>query len=173
MNIGQTVLTGLLFAACAANAEGIKFDNRFLQDEGERNIRGWVFNAVEGYKPFGDVTAAMWKGRAGVRLASKGKDTTVYLKEPIPVKPGDRLTLTACVRGKGRGRLGVFQYGPDWKWMGLQGEETDTPGSAAGESGKIVWCLLVPEGVVAVRPSLTAYNGADIAFFDLTIEREK
>lgn len=172
MNIGQTALTGLLFAACAANAEEIKFDNRFLQDEGERNIRGWVFNAVEGYKPFGDVTAAMWKGRAGVRLASKGKDTTVYLKEPIPVKPGDRLTLTACVRGTGRGRLGVFQYGPNWKWMGVQGE-TYTPEAASGEPGKIVQRLLIPEGVVAVRPSLTACNGVDIAFFDLTIQREK
>jgi len=172
MNIGRAALAGLLFAARLAAAGEIKFDNRFLQDEGERNIRGWIFNAVEGYKPFGDVTAAMWKGRAGARLLSKGKDTTIYLKETIPVKPGDRLTLTARVRGTGSGRLGVFQYGPQWKWMGLQGE-TDMPGAASGEPVEIVRRLLIPEGVVAVRPSLTAYNGADIAFFDLKIELNK
>lgn len=172
MNIGQMTLTILLFAVCVAGAEDIKFDNRFLQDEGERSIRGWMFNAVEGYKPFGDVTAVMWKGRAGVRLASKGKDTTIYLAETISVNPGEWLTLTACIRGTGCGKLGVFQYGPGWKWMGVQGDP-DTLESASNEPEKTVRRLLIPEGVVAVRPSLTARNGADITFFDLKIERKK
>ena len=157
------------FAAIGANGELLKFDNRFIQDAGERNIRGWSFNAVEYYEPFGDVQAVMKNGVAGVKLTSKGKPTTIYLKDRFAVSAGDHLMITASVCGKGHGSVGVFQYGGRWKWFGTQG---DTFKVDAKQPDLIRQRIVIPHGVHFVRPSIASLSG-EVLVFGFQVEKGK
>lgn len=149
------------------NAELLKLDSRFIQDAGERNIRGWKFNAVKSYEPFGDVNAVMKNGVAGVRLASKGKPTTIYLNDRFAVSTGDYLTVSAMVCGKGSGSIGVFQYGERWKWMKTQG---DTFKVDATEPYLVRQRIVIPPGVSFVRPSITSASG-EVFVFGFQVEK--
>lgn len=168
--IGKPVT--LLFASLVSAvvcAETLKFDNRFIQEKGERSVRGWTFNAVKSYMPFGDVECVMKDGEAGVRLASKGKNTTIYLKDGIPVKAGDVLVVSAKVAGKGRGNIGVFRYGDRWKWMGTDSVSFRASGpDLTAVSGRLV----IPEGVRSVRPSMTSISG-DVSVYGYNIGIER
>ena len=155
--------------ATGMNAGLLKFDNRFIQDAGERNIRGWSFNAVKSYEPFGDVQAVMKNGVAGVKLTSKGKPTTIYLKDRFAVTAGDHLMITASVCGKGRGSVGMFQYGERWNWLGTQG---DTFKVDAERPDLIRQRIVIPHGVRFVRPSITSESG-EVSVFGFQVEKGK
>ena len=159
-----------MFAAFAAAAR-VPIDARFIVD-GEREVRGWTFNKVEAYKPFGDIVACMLDGIPGVRLVSKGKPTTLYHTVPVRVKPGETCVLKAKARGKGKGSLGFFAYGPRWAWKGSHGtpfkNAVDLNVSPLPVEAKFV----VPEGVETVRPILSVSAGSEVEFFDVALEKE-
>jgi hypothetical protein len=161
------LITLVLQSIAASYAELMKIDNRFIQDKGERNIRGWSFNAAECYKPFGEVSSQMMNGEAGVKLVSKGKLTTIYLNDRLSVKAGDVFTITANVCGMGRGTIGVFQYADKWKWMGSQG---DTFKVAGTNLIPVVQKIIIPEGVLFIRPSISSVAG-EISVFGYKIEK--
>ncbi len=50
--------------AAFADAARVPIDARFIVD-GDREVRGWTFNMVESYKPFGDIAACMLDGVPG------------------------------------------------------------------------------------------------------------
>ena len=155
--------------ATVINGELLKLDNRFIQEAGERNIRGWSFNAVKSYEPYGDVQAVMKNGVAGVKLTSKGNPTTIYLKDRFAVTAGDHLMITASVCGKGRGSVGVFQYGERWKWLGTQG---DTFKVDAKRPDLIRQRIVIPHGVRFVRPSIASLSG-EVSVFGFQVEKRK
>ena len=162
-----------LAASGAAFCGRVPIDARFVQN-GERAVRGWTFNEVKGYEPFGDVNAVMLDGLAGVRLTSKGKPTTIYLKEAIHVKTGNVCILKARARGKGKGRgaMGFFAYGERWAWKGSHGA-TVTPAEGLDTQPVAVEArFTVPEGVETVRPTLTVPSGSDVEYFDVTLDVE-
>ena len=155
--------------ATVISGELLKLDNRFIQEAGKRNIRGWSFNAVKSYEPSGDVQAVMKNGVAGVKLTSKGNPTTIYLKDRFAVTAGDHLMITASVCGKGRGSVGVFQYGERWKWLGTQG---DTFKVDAKRPDLIRQRIVIPHGVRFVRPSITSESG-EVSVFGFQVEKGK
>ena len=155
--------------ATVINGELLKLDNRFIQEAGERNIRGWSFNAVKSYEPYGDVQAVMKNGVAGVKLTSKGNPTTIYLKDRFAVTAGDHLMITASVCGKGRGSVGVFQYGERWKWLGTQGGTFKVD---AKRPDLIRQRIVIPHGVRFVRPSITSESG-EVSVFGFQVEKGK
>lgn len=157
--------------AVFADAARVPIDARFIVD-GEREVRGWTFNEVEAYKPFGDITASMLDGIPGVRLVSKGKPVTLYHTVPVRVKPGETCVLKVKARGKGKGSLGFFAYGPKWAWKGSHGtpfgNAADLTASPLPAEAKFV----VPDGVETVRPILSVAGGSDVEFFDVTFEKD-
>ena len=161
---------GLAFGSTVKSSR-IPLDARFILD-GERDLRGWIFNKVESYKPWGDVRAVMLEGRPGVGLHSKGKPTTVYYDTPIAVKAGDALVVKANVRGKGCGSIGFFAYGAKWAWKGSHGMQFRDVADAAGVPVQVEKRYVVPEGVVTLRPTLSVTAGGDVEFFDVMVEKE-
>ena len=160
----------LAFAVIPALSEQIPFDARFLQD-GERSVRGWKFNAVDSYQPFGDVNAVMSDGLPGVRLTSKGKPTSIYLEEVFPAKSGEEYVLQARLRGKGRASIGFFAYGAHWAWKGAHGTNV-FPVVAMDCVPQLVEArFVVTDEIETVRPVLTATSGADIEMFDVRVFR--
>lgn len=166
----KRVLFLAALSVSALFADKVKFDNRFLQD-GERNIRGWTFNAVEGYRPWGEVTAVMLDGRPGVRLSSKGKQTQIYLTEALPVKAGERYVFIAKARGNASCSIGFFQYGDHWQWKGSLGTPFIPEADLAGEPLAVRESYCVPEGVLNVRPTLCVHAAGDVEVYDLRIDR--
>ncbi len=159
-----------MFAAFAAAAR-VPIDTRFIVD-GEREVRGWTFNKVESYKPFGDIAACMLDGVPGVRLVSKGKPTSLYHTVPVKVKPGETCVLKAKARGKGKGSLGFFAYGPRWAWKGSHGTPFENAAGLNASPLPVEAKFVVPEGVETVRPILSAPGGSEVEFFDVTFEKE-
>ncbi|MDD4025981.1 MAG: hypothetical protein PHN85_08685 [Kiritimatiellae bacterium] len=166
----KNVLFLAALSVSALLADEVKFDNRFLQN-GERDIRGWTFNAVEGFKPWGDVTAVMLDGRPGVRLSSKGKHTQIYLSEALPVKSGEKYIVTAKARGNARCSIGFFQYGTQWQWKGSHGKPFIPEADLAGKPVAVRESYRVPDGVLSVRPTLCAHAAGDVEIYDLRIDR--
>jgi len=163
----------LFLAALSASvllANEVTFDNRFLQD-GEQDIRGWTFNAVESFKPWGDVTAVMLNGSPGVRLTSKGKQTQIYLGEALPVKAGEKYAFTAKVRGDTRCSIGFFQYGNKWQWKGSTGTPFIPEIALAGKPLVVTESYCVPEGVLTVRPTLCVHAAGNVEFYEVRIDR--
>ena len=160
----------LAFAVITAFSEQIPFDARFLQD-GERSVRGWKFNAVESYQPFGDVNAVMSDGFPGVRLTSKGKPTSIYLEEVLPAKLGDEYVLQARLRGKGRASIGFFAYGAHWAWKGAHGTNVFPIVAMDCVPQPVEARYVVTDGVETIRPVLTAASGADVEMFDVRVFR--
>ena len=160
----------LAFAVIPALSEQIPFDARFLQD-GERSVRGWKFNAVDSYQPFGDVNAVMSDGLPGVRLTSKGKPTSIYLEEVFPAKSGEEYVLQARLRGKGRASIGFFAYGAHWAWKGGYGTNVFPVVAMDCVPQPVEARYVVTDGIETVRPVLTAAPGADIEMFDVRVFR--
>ena len=111
----------------------------------------------------------MKNGVAGVKLTSKGKPTTIYLKDRFAVTAGDHLMITASVCGKGHGSVGVFQYGERWKWFGTQG---DTFKVDAKQPDLIRQRIVIPHGVHFVRPSIASLSG-EVSVFGFQVEKRK
>ena len=173
MNAIKSLAAGCIAAAClsAGAAERLLIDARMI-GEGERSLRGWTFNEVEGFKPYGEVRPVMLDGHAGVRLISAGKQTQLYHATALTVKAGDSLLFTARVRGKGRASIGFFMYGKSWSWKGGSGSPVAVDAGDADEPVEIRERLYVPEDVVSVRPTLCVNNGDSVEFYDLRLERE-
>ena len=161
------VVSGLVASA----AERLPIDARMIRGDGERSIRGWTFNEVEGYKPYGDVLPVMLNGLAGVRLVSKGKPTTIYHATALPVKAGETVILRARARGRGRASVGCFLYGDRWAWKGSKGTPQKVV-AADAEPVEIEERVDVPEGVTSVRPTLSTSGGDDVEIYDLRVEKE-
>lgn len=169
---GLLIVFVVVFGLAASAAERLLIDARMIRGDGERSIRGWTFNEVEGYKPYGDVLPVMYNGLAGVRLVSKGKPTTIYHATALPVKAGDALVFTAKVRGRGRATIGFFMYGKSWAWKGSSGTPVAVGAGDSDEPVEIRERLCVPEDVTSVRPSLCVTRGDSVEFYDLCLERE-
>jgi len=146
-------------------------DARFIVD-GEREVRGWSFNKIEAYKPFGDVSASMLDGVPGVKLSSKGKPVTIYHSVPFKVKPGETCVLRAKVRGNGAGGIGFFAYGQRWAWKGSHGTAVKAGSAAGAEPCPFEARFVVPDDVETVRPTLSASGGGELEFFDVSLEKE-
>lgn len=173
MNAIKSLAAGCIAVAClsAGAAERLPIDARMI-GEGERSLRGWTFNEVEGFKPYGEVRPVMLNGHAGVRLISTGRQTQLYHATSLPVKAGDSLLFTAKVRGKGRASIGFFMYGKNWAWKGSSGAPVAVDAGDADEPVEIRERLCVPEDVTGVRPTLCVNNGDSVEFYDLRLERE-
>lgn len=151
-------------------ARGAMFDSRMVVDA-NRVVRGWMFNEVEDFKPYGDVLAAMHDGHAGVRIVSKGKPTAIYHATVLPAKAGERLDVSARVRGRGQGTVGFFCYGKNWTWKGSVGQPQTVAATAADEPVEICARMTVPADVVSVRPFLSVSSGDEVEFYDIAVER--
>ena len=168
---GLLIVFVVVFGLAASAAERLLIDARMIRGDGARSIRGWTFNEVEGYKPYGDVLPVMHNGLAGVRLVSKGKPTTIYHATALPVKAGETVVLRARVRGRGRASVGCFLYGDHWAWKGSKGTPQKVV-SADAEPVEIEERIAVSEGVTSVRPTLSTSGGDDVEIYDLRVEKE-
>ena len=169
----RALTVAMALAAAAAFGDKVPIDARFVPN-GAGKVRGWVFNEVKAYEPYGDVNAAMLDGMPGVRLTSNGKPTTIYLKVAVPVKPGDVCVLRAKARGKGKGRgaLGFFAYGKKWAWKGSHGTMVTPAEGLDAQPVAVEKRFTVPEDVETVRPTLSVPPGSDVEFFDVTMDKE-
>lgn len=163
------MLSGVM--ACAAAFAGrLPIDARFIVD-GERQVRGWTFNAVESFKPYGDVAGVMLDGQAGVRLASRGRQTQIYQDVLMRVKPGERYRISARVRGRGPFSIGFFKSGPNYEWRG--GTDSTAPRLAAPDAAPetVVGDYVVAADVAWIRAHLCVRDGAVVEFYDVAVER--
>lgn len=157
--------------ACAAATAGrLPMDARFIVD-GERQVRGWKFNAVESFKPYGDVTAAMLNGRAGVRLSSKGKQTQIYQDVFLDVKPGERYRVSARVRGRGAFSIGFFKSGPNCEWRGGTDATSAQLAAPDAEPAVVTGDYEVEADVARLRVHLCVRDGAEVEFYDVAVEK--
>ena len=159
----------LTVTAAFCCGETVPVEGRFV-DDGAGGVRGWKFNAPEKSKPLGDVVSVMHEGMPGVRLASKGKRTSIYQTLAVDVAAGEEMTLSAKVRGTGRCALGFFQYGGKWEWKGSASAPSVLASNGKGVKD-VVFRLTVPEGVNKLRPYLDANAGATAEFYGLKLER--
>ena len=168
---GLLIVFVVVFGLAASAAERLLIDARMIRGDGERSIRGWTFNEVEGYKPYGDVLPVMHNGLAGVRLVSKGKPTTIYHATALPVKAGETVVVRARARGRGRASVGCFLYGDRWAWKGSKGTPRKVV-AADADPVEIEERIAVSEGVTSVRPTLSTSGGDDVEIYDLRVEKE-
>jgi hypothetical protein len=165
----KTLAMAAALAALTASAEKtveVKIDNRFIADSAsDCGIRGWKYNPVKAYQPYGTVEAVMRGGVAGVSLKSTGRVTTIVLTEHLKVKSGERYRMTADVKGKGKFSFSVFQADFPWKWRGTQGDNR----MAAAEGGEVVQEITVPADVKRMYPAISVNPGAEVEVMDFKL----
>lgn len=156
---------------CAAAFGGrLPMDARFIVD-GERQVRGWTFNAVESFKPYGDVRSVMLNGRAGVRLTSRGKQTQIYQDVALDVNPGERYRVSAKVRGRGAFSLGFFKSGSKQEWRGGTDSTSVRLAAPDAEPEAVSNEYVVEADVARLRVHLCVRDGADVEFYDVVVEK--
>lgn len=169
MTLKMLVLTAAAAAAFAASAENLStvmIDNRFIADgKSDCGIRGWRYNPVKAYQPYGTAEAVMRDGVAGVSLRSTGRITTIVLDEHLTVKSGESYRMTARVKGKGRFSFSVFQADFPWKWRGTQGDTRNAP----AEFQDVVQEITVPPEVKRMYPAISVTSGSEIEVLDFRL----
>lgn len=145
-------------------------DARFIVN-GERQVRGWTFNAVEAFNPYGDVKGVMLNGRAGVRLTSKGKQTQIYQDVALDVKPGERYRVSAKVRGRGAFSLGFFKTGTKHEWRGGTDSSASRLAAPDAEPEAVSNEYVVEADVARLRAHLCVRDGAEVEFYDVVVEK--
>jgi hypothetical protein len=170
MRSGLAVLAILatVVAAVSAGAAEVMIDNRFIDDKSsDCGVRGWKYNPVESYKPYGEVAGVVRDGVAGVSIRSTGRITTIVLQEHLHVKPGERYRMSAEVRGKGRFSMAVFQAEFPWKWRGVQGDNQHLK----AEPQMMEQLVTVPEKVERMYPAISVTAGSDVELMNFRLEK--
>jgi hypothetical protein len=111
-------MKNLIFIAaiiCGINAFAgdIDINGDFKKIKGDMPL-GWKQNKGSWAKPFGK--AEMVENVVKITNTDATKRTDFYSLKSIPVKVGDKVTLTVKLKGKGTAGIGIYIYGDKGKW---------------------------------------------------------
>lgn len=141
---------------------------------GDKKLPGWAMNVVKG-RELG--TAAIVQGSESDEKAFKitsGKDRTAFFSQKHYVaKAGDKVKVSAIVKGKGAFVFGFYIYNVRNQFLNASSNHKTVPVSSRAK--EVEFEFVVPNGVKGdvtthIRPYIAAGPRSEIIIEDLEIE---
>lgn len=112
-NIMKKFTVCAILACCAAVlcAGDIEIDNTLKNSKiGADKPLGWALNGNAKTLGKGQIIAGSEKGEKAFKIVTQKAGTSFYRLSPTPGKPGDKVKISAEIKGKGRATVGYYTY---------------------------------------------------------------
>ena len=168
-----------IIACCAAilAAGEIKINNTLKNSKiGADKPAGWNLNGKPELLGKGEIIQGSEKDEKAFKIVTRKNGTSFYRLTPVPAKAGDKVKISADIKGKGKATLGFYTYvGIAGYFPAVDAEKTF---ELTDNFKEVEFELVVKNGAKGqvcenIRFFVRAQANSEVIFEDLEFEVEK